>query len=404
MIRAVMNDGVDEVEGNEVETTADAGLAGVVDCSQVGETSIVRVPCCEPGDQESHTIATVYVRAYVESLSPDPLIVKWESLGILNGEELFHEANYALRKYAIEDAVRTLAAEAADSTSRSDKLAAKFILAYLQEIETAEGDAGPEGEPSEWPAFAGAEGAMEGEPEIEDASVPLAGEGEIVGGEEQSTTPQASEAPAELPATDIQPTTPPTRTPAERNAAARADFEHRLAIATDELVQASIDNKHAQEVAKSAKARLKAATDEIARLGEKGPKVMPLFDRANATGKFSDVKQDSTGAVTATLTLGGEPTNVTVNADNPQASASDPAPAAADAWRSRPTSELGLPPKLIEKLADNGIETIGALEDQRAAFKGLRGIKGIGEAKADAIEDAVLAWLSKNRDAWVVVG
>ncbi len=397
MIRAVMNDGVDEVEGNEVETTADAGLAGV------GEVSIVRVPCCEPGDEQSHTIATVYVRSYTEG--PDTL---WESIGILNGEEVFHEASYVLRRYAIEDAVRTLAAEAADSSSRSDKLAAKFILAYLQEIETAEGDAGPEGEPSEWPAFAGAEGATvdSGEPEIEDAGVPLAGEGEIVGGEEQPaettpTIPQASEAPAELPAAK------PTPTTAERNAAARADFEHRLALATDELVQASIDNKHAQEVAKSAKARLKAATDEIARLGEKGPEVMPLFDGNKATaGQLSNV--DTTGAaVTATLTLGGESIPVVVGAGtttNPQAPASDPAPAAADAWRTRPTSELGLPPKLIEKLADNGIETIGALEDQRAAFKGLRGIKGIGEAKADAIEDAVLSWLSKNRDAGVVVG
>jgi len=390
MIRAVMNDGVDEVEGNEVETTADAELAGVVDCSQVSETSIVRVPCCEPGDQESHTIATVYVRSYTEAVNAsdpfsEPNVTKWEAIGILNGEELFHEANYALRKYAIEDAVRTLAAEAADSSSRSDKLAAKFILAYLQEIETAEGDAGPDGEPSEWPAFAGAEGATadSGEPEIEDAGVPLAGEGEIVGGEEQSTTPQASEAPAE----PIQPTTPPTRTPAERNAAARADFEHRLALATDELVQASIDNKHAQEVAKSAKARLKAATDEIARLGERGPEVMPLFDRAAVatSGAVAILPQAAEGETTST-----GPANYTPNTS--------------DAWRSRPVDELKLTKFVRELLAENSINTMGELEDYRGKWGGLENLDGLGPKKAEKLEAQSLEWLDKNRDIGMVGG
>jgi hypothetical protein len=401
MIRAVMND-----ELTDVETTADAGLAGV------GEVSIVRVPCCEDDDQESTTIATVYVRSYTEDSA-----TKWESLGILNGEEVFHEANYDLRKYAIEDAVRTLAAEAAESTSRSDKLAAKFILAYLQEIEAAEGDAGPEGEPSEWPAFAGAEGATvdSGEPEIEDAGVPLAGEGEIVGSDgnnETPTTPQAGEAPAE-----------PTREQRielnrRKNAQAAAIHEQRLSEVRQELADWAVECSQTAVIAKQAKARLKEVTEEYERLLNRGPEVLPLFDGVSGAniphadkliGKLSDVKTDG-GTVTATLTLGGEPIPVVVGeaepTNNPQAPASDPAPAAAasDAWRSRPTTELGLPPKLTEKLADNGIETIGKLEDQRGSFDGLRGIKGIGEAKADAIEDAVLAWLSRNRDAGVVVG
>ena len=378
-MRAVMDSDVTNeeltVETTAEQTTADAGLAGVVDCSQVGETSIVRVPCSEPNDEQSHTIAVIYVRPYTEETA-----VKWEALGILNGEEVFHEANYDLRRYAIEDAARTLAAEAAESSSRSDKNAARFILAYQQEIETAEGDHGPEGEPSEWPAFAG---ASEGEPEIEDAGIPLAGEGEIQPTDENPNTPQASEAAAELPPVEL----PQPPTPAERNAAARADFELRLSLATDELVQASIANKHSQEVAKDAKARLKAATDEIARLGERGPEVMPLFDGKKKTEAAS------------------EPTNTDTssNTDHPQAP-SAPAAYTSDAWRSRPTTELGLPPKLTDKLADNGIETIGALEDQRAAFKGLRGISGIGHVKADLIESAVLAWLDRNRDVGMVGG
>lgn len=74
------------------------------------------------------------------------------------------------------------------------------------------------------------------------------------------------------------------------------------------------------------------------------------------------------------------------------------ATATPDAWRLASLDVLGLPPKLAELLAENSVETIGQLEDLRAAPKGLRGVKGIGPAKVDLIEDAVIKWLSENRD------
>jgi len=68
-------------------------------------------------------------------------------------------------------------------------------------------------------------------------------------------------------------------------------------------------------------------------------------------------------------------------------------------WRSVSIDELGLPPSLTEKLKENGCPTIGKLEALRGSFDGLKSIRGIGKAKIDTIEDAVLAWLSKNRDS-----
>ena len=77
---------------------------------------------------------------------------------------------------------------------------------------------------------------------------------------------------------------------------------------------------------------------------------------------------------------------------------------AADAWRATPIDALGLPPKLTEKLADSNITTIGALEDLRGSHGGLSSIKGIGPAKITLIEDAVMGWLTENRDAAVFAG
>ena len=67
-------------------------------------------------------------------------------------------------------------------------------------------------------------------------------------------------------------------------------------------------------------------------------------------------------------------------------------------WREQDIAgSLGLTAKVLEKLEDAGITTIGDLEDLRADA-GLRSIGGIGQATADKIEEQVLEWLSENRD------
>lgn len=74
-----------------------------------------------------------------------------------------------------------------------------------------------------------------------------------------------------------------------------------------------------------------------------------------------------------------------------------------DAWRSASIDELRLPSKLAETLASANAETIGHLEDLRAEISQGRAKwpKGIGAAKITLIEDAVIKWLTANRDRQV---
>lgn len=71
-------------------------------------------------------------------------------------------------------------------------------------------------------------------------------------------------------------------------------------------------------------------------------------------------------------------------------------PASDEAWRAVAVDELVLSNALKERLGENDIWTIGDLENARA--NGLTNLKGIGQGKADVIEEAVLAWLSEHRD------
>lgn len=75
-----------------------------------------------------------------------------------------------------------------------------------------------------------------------------------------------------------------------------------------------------------------------------------------------------------------------------------------DSWRSASINELGLPDKLVEKLALDGIELIGQLEDRRGEISQGRAKwpKGIGAARITEIENAIVEWLSKDRDQAVL--
>lgn len=87
------------------------------------------------------------------------------------------------------------------------------------------------------------------------------------------------------------------------------------------------------------------------------------------------------------------------------ASLEDTRPAAvgseSDAWRQVSINQLGLSPKLEEKLVDAGAINIGQLEDLRAEISQGRANwpKGVGPARITEIENAVIDWLSKNRDS-----
>ena len=83
--------------------------------------------------------------------------------------------------------------------------------------------------------------------------------------------------------------------------------------------------------------------------------------------------------------------------DDPAKEVGAGAEADPNAWRSALVTDLPLKPAILARLEESGIATIGELEDLRAGA-GLRSLKGVGQAKTDAIEEAVVVWLSANRD------
>lgn len=76
----------------------------------------------------------------------------------------------------------------------------------------------------------------------------------------------------------------------------------------------------------------------------------------------------------------------------------DDAPAhdAVDAWRLVPLVDLDMPASVAAMLEDARLPTLGALADYTRAGKLLTDIKGIGQAKADQIEDATAAYWAAN--------
>jgi hypothetical protein len=67
-------------------------------------------------------------------------------------------------------------------------------------------------------------------------------------------------------------------------------------------------------------------------------------------------------------------------------------------WRGTPIDVLGLPPSLTERLAAAELATMGALEDFRAANAEHpeNWPSGIGPAKVEKIEAALLAWMARR--------
>ncbi len=385
-----------EVEGQGVEAAIDAHEPAQTEAEQPAEfpTTLIRLPVTpaeQPDSDASTTIAAIYVRPYLELDSNGPLL--YEAIGILNGEEVYNEANIPSRKQAVIEAARAIAADAAEGEFRDDRIASKVILDFAVNVDgLAEDDEIPSSEVSVWPVGGV---AVDSGGDTEDA-VPPEGPADACGevGEsagEVADEQEEEEADAEQQADEPNPAA---------DATALAHFNAQLTAAKDELAEAAIESSHAEAAAKAAKTRLKEAITAIERIAVRGPQRMPLFDGKEGGGDGDEDHGDSESKEHShsPASTSSEASEFDTDADTTVATA-DP-----NAWRFRSIDELGLPPKLAEKLADNGITTIGALEDQRAAFKGLRAIKGIGEQKADAIEAAVLGWLDRNRDVGMVGG
>ena len=74
-----------------------------------------------------------------------------------------------------------------------------------------------------------------------------------------------------------------------------------------------------------------------------------------------------------------------------------PQPVAPASWRGVHLKEIGFTPKKLEALEAAGVHTVGDFDDRRIEGT-IRDIPGIGKATAEKMENAVLLWLSVNRD------
>lgn len=187
---------------------------------------------------------------------------------------------------------------------------------------------------------------------------------------------------------------------------AEADYRRQYQAASEDYIQASAECAGAEVSLKEAKAAKKDAWVVLEALRNRGPRYLPLIDAAEAA------KQQS-GDTAATTTAPAFPSHdplpppVAESSHLPQAGEPEANSEAAEAaaappardWQTVSIDELGLPPKLAERIREAGCPTIGKLESLRGSFEGLKSIAGIGQAKADQIEEAVLGWLSRNRDA-----
>ena len=73
-----------------------------------------------------------------------------------------------------------------------------------------------------------------------------------------------------------------------------------------------------------------------------------------------------------------------------------------DAWRNVPIADLGLKAKVLAALADVGISNIGGISDW-SAKKPLTDIKGIGEAKALDIDEALTRYWKEHPQPTITV-
>ncbi len=164
-----------------------------------------------------------------------------------------------------------------------------------------------------------------------------------------------------------------TQTEDELQAKAEADFRRKYVAAAELMADAVLERRHAEAIFKTAKAKEKCCAEMLEQLADRGPERLPIVEYAERSAAAS----------------AGVPEQVKAAAEAKQS----------DAWKSASVTELDLPKGVESKLIEDGIDTIGRLEQRRAdvAMKKEKYPAGIGKAAIDKIEDAVLAWLKVNQ-------
>jgi len=334
-----------------------------------------------PFTEETKCRAFVFVRKLTEEGADDT----YEAAVALNGSIIESGAYIDSRRNTIKTILTTLYYHIARQSSANMKAAARELNKIVKDIaDLPEGVDLPAGTPCEWPLKIDDEeetinedGDVECEAvgsatELPEAAASEAADAGEACGEEEVVEPDADRAAREKLAREV----------------AEEGYRRQYAAASDDYIQASADCAAAEIELKEAKAAKKEAWTVLEAIRNRGPRyIVPLPSTTTAPAIPSHA---------TTLSPPDAESSHLPQAGEPQANA--PAAVSPD-WQSVDISALGLPPSLEEKLRENGCPTIGKLEALRGSFDGLKSIRGIGKAKIDTIEDAVLAWLSKNRDS-----
>lgn len=158
----------------------------------------------------------------------------------------------------------------------------------------------------------------------------------------------------------------------------KIEHEHHLkceALAK-EIKTEEIEVEQLKQEYTAARNSLKEKSARLTRMTFSGPEKMPLFDPAPTEQVASDGPKESTTATTHAPAAGWSLTAIgTVLAD--------------------PTFD-----KIVERFIENDIKTAGDFEALRARHSNgdwFSEIKGVGRAKADRVEQAILDWIAQNR-------
>lgn len=181
---------------------------------------------------------------------------------------------------------------------------------------------------------------------------------------------------------------------------ARREFEEAVAAAKDRLVECTLEYADLKGKTKAAKDEQEEAVEKLSDLIARGWEAFRVAKpQPPIAERVDDGSNDATGEPTTLVESSGEAKNLTAE---DIAAHLGYTPNTDTSWRSRPITELSgsITPKIIERLQEDGIHTIGQLEDRRAKCYDNTGEwpKGIGKVKITAIEDALLDWLTANRD------
>lgn len=192
-----------------------------------------------------------------------------------------------------------------------------------------------------------------------------------------------------LPSANETPEAPAETKPADAKPAYVILHEFRLEELKDEFVCAAQRRSDLEADLKAAKLEEKNALKLYTETLLRGPQK-----------SFSPAAPNVVKGDTATTPGGNSSESANATSTTPTA---EPGATQSDAWRSASINELStLSEKLREKLIEAGADTIGTLEDLRGQIAEGKANwpKGIGAAKITQIEDAVIDWLTRNRDSY----